>query len=164
MYVMPLTHNTSSQQHRVFFEETSLIGQGNRRISFAECQARAKARLAYHNITIQHIEEEEYCYIPMGGELPNCSQRILAFGAAGSLVHPSTGYQLCRMLFAAQDIANVLGVALTSPSSSTRSSQQIVSQCYQTMWNTANRRQRDFHVSISLSLAHIIIIIYCHDG
>ena len=37
------------------------------------------------------VEEEEYCYIPMGGELPDLSQRVLGFGGAANMVHPATG-------------------------------------------------------------------------
>lgn len=37
------------------------------------------------------VEEEEYCYIPMGGELPDLTQRIVGFGGAANMVHPATG-------------------------------------------------------------------------
>ena len=37
------------------------------------------------------LEEEEYCYIPMGGELPDLTQRAVAFGGAANFVHPATG-------------------------------------------------------------------------
>ena len=37
------------------------------------------------------VEEEEYCYIPMGGELPDLTQRIIGFGGAANMVHPATG-------------------------------------------------------------------------
>lgn len=46
------------------------------------------------------VEEEEFCYIPMGGSLPRASQRVVAFGGAMALVHPSTGYHICRALAA----------------------------------------------------------------
>ena len=42
-------------------------------------------------ITVLGVEEEEYCYIPMGGELPDLTQRILGFGGAANMVHPATG-------------------------------------------------------------------------
>jgi hypothetical protein len=47
------------------------------------------------------VEEEEFCYIPMGGSLPKANQRVVGFGGAMSLVHPSTGYHICRALAAA---------------------------------------------------------------
>ena len=37
------------------------------------------------------VEEEEYCYIPMGGELPDLAQRVVGFGGAANMVHPATG-------------------------------------------------------------------------
>ena len=33
---------------------------------------------------------------------------MIAFGAAAALVHPATGYQLCRMLAAAPKVADAL--------------------------------------------------------
>lgn len=47
------------------------------------------------------VEEVELCYIPMGGALPRKDQRVVAFGGSAGLVHPSTGYQICRALAAA---------------------------------------------------------------
>ena len=90
MYVMPLSQNDDGT-HRVFMEETSLVGRGSRRLTFEECKKRAYKRMEHHGIKVFDIEEEEYCYIPMGGELPDRTQRIIAFGAAANLVHPSTG-------------------------------------------------------------------------
>jgi len=40
--------------------------------------------------------QEEYCYIPMGGELPDRTQRVIAFAGAANTVHPSTGYASTR--------------------------------------------------------------------
>ena len=74
MYVMPLNQNLDGT-YTVFWEETSLVGKGNRRLSFEECKRRAYKRLEYYNIKVLEVEEEEYCYIPMGGEIPELSQR-----------------------------------------------------------------------------------------
>lgn len=84
---MPLGKNDDGT-FRVFFEETSLVGLGSRRLSFEECKTRAMQRLAFHKIDVLDVEEEEYCYIPMGGELPDSRQRIIPFGAAAKMVHP----------------------------------------------------------------------------
>jgi lycopene beta-cyclase len=65
MYTMPLGV-LADGKYRVFFEETSLVGRGSRRLSFEECKSRAYERLKYHNINVLGVEEEEYCYIPMG--------------------------------------------------------------------------------------------------
>ena len=61
------------------------------------------------------IEEEEFCYIPMGGALPDLTQRVVAVGGAAATVHPSTGYQLCRMLASSTDIATALSQVLLHP-------------------------------------------------
>ena len=75
MYVMPLSVNDDGTE-QVFWEETSLVGRGERRLSFQECKKRAYRRLEHHGINVLGVEEEEFCYIPMGGELPDLSQRL----------------------------------------------------------------------------------------
>lgn len=60
------------------------MGKDERRLSFEECKRRAYRRLQHHGIKVLEVEEEEYCYIPMGGEIPDLSQRGTA-----SLIHPS---------------------------------------------------------------------------
>eukprot|EP00585_Thalassiosira_rotula_P012515 CAMPEP_0196133426 /NCGR_PEP_ID=MMETSP0910-20130528/2655_1 /TAXON_ID=49265 /ORGANISM="Thalassiosira rotula, Strain GSO102" /LENGTH=618 /DNA_ID=CAMNT_0041393151 /DNA_START=22 /DNA_END=1878 /DNA_ORIENTATION=+ len=89
-YVMPLSDDV------IFFEETSLVA--NPAVSFQECKNRLTARLAAQGVTIKDVLEEEYCYIPMGGDVPRKGQRIIPIGAAAGVVHPSTGYQVARML------------------------------------------------------------------
>ncbi len=37
------------------------------------------------------MEEEEFCYIPMGGAMPTIPQRVVGFGGSAGLVHPATG-------------------------------------------------------------------------
>merc|ERR1712023_90236 len=108
MYAMPLGILPNGNQ-RIFFEETSLVGRGERRMTFEECIVRAEKRLKQHNINILGIEETEYCYIPMGGELPDLTQRIIGFGGASNIVHPSTGYQLQRMMASTPAIASTIG-------------------------------------------------------
>ena len=107
MYVMPL-HEYQDGTHQIFFEETSLVGEGDRRLEFETCKQRAMRRLEYHGMEVLGVEEEEYCYIPMGGELPDRTQRIVAFGGAANMVHPSTGYKACRMMAAATDVAKTI--------------------------------------------------------
>ena len=87
---------------RVFFEETSLVARPA--VTLAECERRLKLRLAHLGIDVVEVcadEPPELCYIPMGGPRPDPRQRVVAFGAAAALVHPATGYQLCRALAAA---------------------------------------------------------------
>lgn len=150
MYVMPLSENADGSR-RVFWEETSLVGVGKRRLSFAECKRRAMQRLRFHNIDVYDIEEEEYCYIPMGGELPDLQQRIIAFGGAANMVHPATGYHVCRMMAAAKDLAATISdnMALPATENSVTTAVQpdkIALLVYQSMWSSRNRLQRDFQV------------------
>ena len=143
MYAMPLQKKADGT-YRVFFEETSLVGRGSRRLTFAECKQRAYKRLQYHGIDVLDVEEEEYCYIPMGGELPESSQRIVGFGGAANMVHPSTGYQACRMMAASTDVAQVIGDGVKTG----KSPDAIAAGCYQAMWHKQHRLQRDFQVRV----------------
>ena len=139
MYAMPLG-TLPNGSLRVFFEETSLVGKGSRRLSFAECKRRAYARLASHGISVLGVEEEEYCYIPMGGELPDLTQRVVGFGGAANMVHPSTGYHACRMLAAAPRLAAAIGDGLGAG----HGPDAIAAAAYATLWGEQNRGQRSF--------------------
>ncbi|KAL3912335.1 MAG: hypothetical protein SGPRY_008369, partial [Prymnesium sp.] len=111
MYVMPQGLSESGRA-RAFFEETSLVGRDERRLEFAELKRRAELRLSHLGIKVVagSVEEEEFCYIPMGGSLPDASQRIVPVGGAAATVHPATGYQLCRMLASTTDrVVNLRG-------------------------------------------------------
>jgi lycopene beta-cyclase len=141
MYVMPL-EKLSNGHYKVFFEETSLVGLNERMLTFSECKSRAMKRLAHYKISVLGLAEEEYCYIPMGGELPSLDQRIVAFGAAANIVHPSTGYQLCRMLAAASALSQTIGQGIHSSSTPDK----IAKSSYLSLWNKKNRLQRDFQV------------------
>ena len=143
MYAMPLG-TLPDGNYRIFFEETSLVGKDERRLSFEECISRAKRRLKQHNINIIGIEETEYCYIPMGGELPDSTQRVIGFGGAANMVHPSTGYQVQRMMASAPAIASVIGSMIKEDSHA--SPDAIAAAAYATLWNPQNRGQRDFQL------------------
>ena len=90
VYTMP------TDDDGVFFEETSLVGRDERRLEFETLRQRLLKRLEFHGIKYDEsaVREEEYCYIPMGGALPDPSQRLVPFGGAANTVHPATGYQL----------------------------------------------------------------------
>jgi lycopene beta-cyclase len=139
MYAMPLDGN------RIFFEETSLVARPA--LSFQECKDRTVQRLAYHGIRVSKMEEEEFCYIPMGGALPAKDQRIVALGGAAVMAHPSTGYHLCRCLSGALDLSIVLrrelnAVSVTGPKNLDR----IAALCYHSLWSPSNIMQRNFAV------------------
>ena len=90
------------------------------------------------------VEEEEFCYIPMGGALPDLTQRVVAFGGAAATVHPSTGYQLCRMLASSTEVAAALDGELGRPGGCDPNC--AAAAAYRSMWTPALRLQRDFQV------------------
>ncbi|KAL1499486.1 hypothetical protein AB1Y20_011689 [Prymnesium parvum] len=144
MYVMPQGLSASGFQ-KAFFEETSLVGRDERRLEFAELKRRAELRLKHLGIKVRPgtIEEEEYCYIPMGGNLPDPSQRIVAIGGAAATVHPATGYQLCRMLASSTDVAAALSEELKKDK---LDPDAAAAAAYRALWSPAQRLQRDFQV------------------
>ena len=135
MYAMPLKGN------KIFFEETSLVARPA--MSFQECKDRCFKRLEYHGIKAVKIYEEEFCYIPMGGALPMRDQRILGFAGAAAMVHPSTGYHLCRALMGATDAALAIKTELSSASPNV---DRAVASAYHALWSPDNIRQRNFAV------------------
>uniref|UniRef100_A0A7S4B0U6 lycopene beta-cyclase n=1 Tax=Chrysotila carterae TaxID=13221 RepID=A0A7S4B0U6_CHRCT len=144
MYAMPQGQNADGSW-RIFFEETSLVGRGKRRLEFSELKRRAERRLEHLGIEVVpgSISEKEYCYIPMGGLLPDASQRVIAVGGAAATVHPSTGYQLCRMLTSSTDLAATVSAELARPNFSPDTASAAA---YQTLWPRKSRLQRDFQV------------------
>mmetsp|Transcript_63572 Transcript_63572/g.175318 ORF Transcript_63572/g.175318 Transcript_63572/m.175318 type:complete len:511 (-) Transcript_63572:915-2447(-) len=144
VYVMPQGEQANGRQ-KAFFEETSLVGRGERRLGFAECKKRLDLRLKHLGVKVVPgtIEEEEFCYIPMGGALPDLTQRVVAVGGAAATVHPSTGYQLCRMLASSTDIAAALSQELAAPSFSPDCA---AAAAYRSIWSPSLRLQRDFQV------------------
>ncbi|KAI2505435.1 Lycopene cyclase protein [Fragilaria crotonensis] len=137
MYVMPLEGN------RVFFEETSLVARPA--VSFQECKERCFKRLEYLGIDVAEIEEEEYCYIPMGGSLPLKDQRVIALGGSAAMVHPSTGYHLCRMLMGAASVADAISREL-SKEGEEQNLDRAAASAYHSLWSPETIRQRNFAV------------------
>mmetsp|Transcript_8719 Transcript_8719/g.12333 ORF Transcript_8719/g.12333 Transcript_8719/m.12333 type:complete len:616 (+) Transcript_8719:2-1849(+) len=135
MYAMPLKDN------KIFFEETSLVARPA--ISFQECKDRCFRRLEHLGIKVVNIEEEEFCYIPMGGSLPLKDQRVIGFGGAAAMVHPSTGYQLMRVMMGATDMASAIQSEL---SKSELNLDRAAAAAYHAVWSPENIRQRNFAV------------------
>ena len=146
MYVMPLEGN------KVFFEETSLVARPA--ISFRECKDRCFKRLDHLGIKVAGgiengsvgIEEEEFCYIPMGGPLPAQDQRVVAFGGAAAMVHPSTGYHLCRAMTGAGDVARTLRRELKPAAEAGVDLDRAAALAYDAIWSPETVRQRNFAV------------------
>lgn len=81
----------------VFVEETSLVARPPVPLELLE--ARLDRRLQTLGVQGETLEIER-CAIPMGAPRPEPIGRLVAFGAAASMVHPATGY-LLGQVFAA---------------------------------------------------------------
>lgn len=147
VYVMPAGPSDAPAGGGVtaFFEETSLVGRDERRLEFPLLKRRLERRLQHHGIAYDpaSLREEEYCYIPMGGSLPEPSQRVVPFGGAANTVHPATGYQLCRMLCSSTDVASALSRELRRDDFDPDAA---AAAAHAALWPRASRLQRDFTV------------------
>jgi lycopene beta-cyclase len=90
----------------VFVEETSLVRRGG--ATWAELESRLRERLAARGVVVTGVLEVERCTIATDLPLPDLDQPLLAFGAAASMVHPATGFQLARSLRLADPVADAL--------------------------------------------------------
>jgi lycopene beta-cyclase len=90
------------------------------------------------------IAEEEYCYIPMGGALPDPMQRIIPVGGAANTVHPATGYQLCRLLASSSILAGAVTEQLRKGDTFTPDT--AAAAAHAALWPRRLRLQRDFQV------------------
>ena len=164
LYVMPLGEG------RYFFEETQLISTAAERLTFRELRLRLHSRLDEIGVTLQARdagdgtggvggEEEEYSYIPMGGHLPDPTQRIIAIGGAGGLVHPATGYQMMRMMTSTADVADAISEALngrsTGESTDHFDAATTASAAYRALWPAPAVLQREFQLFGGLLLARL---------
>ncbi len=126
LYAMPI------DEEHVFLEETSLVH--TRPPTLAELSQRLDTRLAAWGIQGRVVEVER-CRIPMTSPAPRLDQRLLAYGAAASMVHPATGYQLARVLREAPLVAAAVGAKLREDNP-----QQAILDGWQTLWPPARRR------------------------
>lgn len=138
LYAMPVSST------RVFFEETCLAARPA--MPFSLLRDRLHERLNKMGIKILHVHEEEWSYIPVGGNLPMTSQRQLGFGAAASMVHPATGYSVVRSLseapLYAAAISRALGESGGKPTVS--NSQEAAIEAWNALWSGERKRQRAF--------------------
>ncbi len=124
LYALPL------HDGRVFVEETVLATR--QPVPMALLEHRLSERLARMGIRRGHVLARERCAIPLGIDLPSPHQRVFAFGAAGAMVHPATGYQLARVMAAAPAVAEAL-VRGPTPRDAVRGA-------YETCWPAWRRR------------------------
>ena len=79
----------------------------------------------------------------MGGSLPIKDQRVIGLGGAAAMVHPSTGYHLCRMMIGASDMAQTIEKELKSKEVNL---DRAAANSYQSIWTPESIRQRNFAV------------------
>jgi lycopene cyclase-like protein len=103
LYALPLGGG------RAFLEETVLASRPA--VPHDELARRLDRRLRGMGVRRRRTLEHERCTIPMGVPRPRRGQRVVAFGAAASFVHPATGYQLARCFAAAGPVADALVAA-----------------------------------------------------
>jgi lycopene beta-cyclase len=98
---------------RYFVEETSLAHAPA--VPMETLQARLHRRLAHLDLRVEECLEEERCLFPMNLPVPGFGQPVLGYGAAASMVHPATGYQVGAALHRAGEVATALRNALENP-------------------------------------------------
>uniref|UniRef100_A0A0C9QVY0 lycopene beta-cyclase n=1 Tax=Wollemia nobilis TaxID=56998 RepID=A0A0C9QVY0_9CONI len=134
LYAMPFSPT------RIFLEETSLVARPG--VSMEEIQKRIVARLRHLDINVKRIEEDERCYIPMGGPLPVIPQRVVGIGGTAGMVHPSTGYMVARTLAAAPILAS--SVVKYLGSEKRLIGHELSAEVWKNVWPMDRRRQREF--------------------
>lgn len=149
-----------ARRRRVFLEETCLVARPP--LPFSTLRRRLHRRLAAAGVRVVSVEDEEWSFIPVGGPLPRGDQALTAFGAAGGLVHPATGYSVARSLREAPAVAAAVARAVeeekkrnSSPSSSSSSPnlatsgippEALSSAFWAALWPADARRAAAFHV------------------
>jgi len=145
LYAMPMG-DAPEGRRRIFFEETSLVARPP--MDFDECKARLELRLKHMGVKVHAVEEEEFCYIPMGTALPSAKQRVLAIGGAAGTVHAATGYMMCRMTASSIAVAGAVArnLAKARADGDCFDADAAAEDVYSALWTQENRLQRDFCV------------------
>ncbi|MFM7314668.1 MAG: lycopene cyclase family protein, partial [Cyanobium sp.] len=93
-----------------FVEETSLALAPA--VPFPLLRERLLRRLAHRGVEVLEIQHEEFCLFPMNPVLPDLQQRVVGFGGAASMVHPSSGYLVGALLRRAPDLGRAVADSL----------------------------------------------------
>jgi lycopene cyclase-like protein len=112
LYALPLDDG------RVFVEETVLASRPA--APMALLSARLRRRLWRMGVVRARTLAVERCVIPLGVPLPARGERVIAFGAAASLVHPATGYQVARAVRLAPALAAAIAGSRTPDEAAAR--------------------------------------------
>lgn len=126
---------------RYFVEETSLAHSPA--LPFEQLQARLHRRLEQRGCAVALLEQEERCLFPMNLPIPDQRQPLLGYGAAASMVHPASGYQIGAALRAAPTVAAAVAQALRHPEATPG---QVAAAGWQALWPPANLRRHSLYL------------------
>jgi lycopene beta-cyclase len=98
---------------RHFVEETSLAHAPA--VALPVLESRLQRRLAHLGVRVLETDHVERCLFPMNAPVPNLDQPVVGYGAAASMVHPASGYQVGAALSRAPRVAAAIRRALEAP-------------------------------------------------
>ncbi|ADV67228.1 lycopene cyclase family protein [Deinococcus maricopensis] len=117
-----------------FVEETSLVARPA--LSVEALRARLRARLEAQGTPCAEVLSTEVCAFPMNAPAPDAGGGLLAFGAAGGLVQPVSGFQVAGALADAPLVADALAAHLPfGPDAASRAG-------WAALWPAARRETR----------------------
>jgi lycopene beta-cyclase len=131
LYALPIT------PEQLFVEETVLLTA--EAPSWSALERGLRRRLQSMGLTGE-LSIEEHCTIAMDAGLPDLAQPVVGFGAAASLVHPATGYQLAASARLAPPLAAALIDSWNLPIS------EAAARCWQVLWPSRRRRVRELQL------------------
>lgn len=131
LYAMDLGNGVS------FVEETSLALCPP--MSLDVLRDRLRRRLAHRGVEVRQVLHVEHVLFPMNLPLPDLDQPVLGYGAAASLVHPATGYQVNQALRLAAPVAEAVAQALERPDASPRAAARAG---WNALWPAERLRRR----------------------
>ncbi|UPR03242.1 lycopene epsilon cyclase [Chloropicon primus] len=137
LYAMPLGGN------KAFFQETCLVAKDA--VPFSVLKRRLETRLNALGVKVKAVLDEEWSYIPVGGPLPDSSQRTLAYGATANMIHPASGYSVARSLKGAPEFArDVMGIY--DRRSGSGWTEEASALAWNSLWSDEKRKCAAFHI------------------
>jgi len=132
-------------EKRIFLQETLLVARNHRAfaksLQMEEMVRRVNKRIENLKLEVTKQYDEEYSVIPMGGPLPVLGQPVVAYGAAGVMVHPASGYMINRAILWAPEVAR----ALASTLKETNNAQLATEAAWEALWPKQRLIERDLY-------------------
>ena len=124
---------------RWFVEETSLVAR--QPLGFGELEARLRRRLGLRDRWPSTPRAVERCVFPMGAPIAPRPRDAFAFGAAASMVHPASGYQVGPSLVRAPVVASAVAEARARG----LAPDDAAALAWSRLWTRDRRRQHALH-------------------